>query len=135
MCSGLLSVSHRPRQRVNYTKAALYVSDGYMPFSGVTGKFLCSTISISAGNPVGPEDPALQMGAGIATSLLGRLFRLTREHMRLIAPVGAAAGASGRRSTRRLRQCCSSRGEEVVAAWRRGRAENLSCSPRSRPWW
>jgi CIC family chloride channel protein len=31
------------------------------------------------------------MGAG-AASLLGRAFRLTRDHMRLIAPVGAAAG-------------------------------------------
>jgi CIC family chloride channel protein len=41
--------------------------------------------------PLGPEDPALQMGAGVA-SLLGRVFRLTRDHMRLIAPVGAAAG-------------------------------------------
>ena len=38
---------------VNYTKAALYVSDGYMPFSGVTGKFLCSTISIGA-RPIMP---------------------------------------------------------------------------------
>ncbi len=76
---------------VNYTKAALYVSDGYVPFSGVTGKFLCSTISIGTGNPMGPEDPALQMGAGVA-SFLGRLFHLSRDHMRLIAPVGAAAG-------------------------------------------
>ncbi|MBV8570028.1 MAG: chloride channel protein, partial [Acidobacteriaceae bacterium] len=33
----------------------------------------------------------LQMGAGVA-SLLGRLFRLPRNSMRLIAPVGAAAG-------------------------------------------
>src|SRR5207247_9515974 len=34
---------------------------------------------------------SLQMGAGIA-SALGRWFRLSREKVRLIAPVGAAAG-------------------------------------------
>ena len=43
------------------------------------------------GTPLGPEDPALLMGAGIA-SRLGRLFGLTRQTMRLIAPTGAAAG-------------------------------------------
>jgi CIC family chloride channel protein len=102
---------------VNYTKAALYVSDGYMPFSGVTGKFLCSTISIGTGNPMGPEDPALQMGAGIA-SLLGRLFRLTREHMRLIAPVGAAAGIGAAFNTPITAVLFVM--EEVVAAWNAG---------------
>ena len=102
---------------VNYTKAALYVSDGYMPFSGVTGKFLCSTISIGTGNPMGPEDPALQMGAGIA-SLLGRLFRLTRDHMRLIAPVGAAAGIGAAFNTPITAVLFVM--EEVVAAWNAG---------------
>ena len=102
---------------VNYTKAALYVSDGYVPFSGVTGKFLCSTISIGTGNPMGPEDPALQMGAGIA-SLLGRLFRLTREHMRLIAPVGAAAGIGAAFNTPITAVLFVM--EEVVAAWSAG---------------
>ena len=76
---------------INYTKAALYVSDGYIPFSSVAGKFLASTVSIGSGNPMAPENPALPMGAGVA-SLLGRLFHLTRDHMRLIAPIGAAAG-------------------------------------------
>ncbi len=102
---------------VNYTKAALYVSDGYVPFSGVTGKFLCSTISIGTGNPMGPEDPALQMGAGIA-SMLGRLFRLTREHMRLIAPVGAAAGIGAAFNTPITAVLFVM--EEVVAAWSAG---------------
>ena len=39
---------------VNATKAALYISDGYVPFSGVVGKFAASTISIGTGNPMGP---------------------------------------------------------------------------------
>lgn len=76
---------------VNQTKAAVYVSDGFVPWSTVAGKFLACSIAIGSGNSLGPEDPSLQMGAGIA-SLLGRLFGLQRETMRLIAPVGAAAG-------------------------------------------
>jgi chloride channel protein, CIC family len=76
---------------ISYTKSAIYVSDGYIPFTSVAGKFTACAASIGSGVPLGPEDPALQMGAGVA-SLLGRAFRVTRDHMRLIAPVGAAAG-------------------------------------------
>lgn len=76
---------------VNQTKAAVYIYDGYVPFSTVVGKFLACSVSLGSGNSLGPEDPALQMGAGVA-SLLGRAFRLARDTMRMIAPVGAAAG-------------------------------------------
>ncbi len=76
---------------VNQTKAAVYIYDGHVPFSTVVGKFLACSISIGSGNSLGPEDPALQMGAGIA-SLLGRGFKVTRDTMRMMAPVGAAAG-------------------------------------------
>jgi CIC family chloride channel protein len=76
---------------INYTKTAIYVSDGYIPATSVAGKFVACAASIGSGAPLGPEDPALQMGAGVA-SVLGRAFRLTRDSMRLIAPVGAAAG-------------------------------------------
>lgn len=83
-----------PRARgsgVNQTKIALYSSDGYVSSSTILGKFLGCGISIGTGNSLGPEDPSLQMGAGVA-SWLGRLFHLPRNSMRLIAPVGAAAG-------------------------------------------
>jgi chloride channel protein, CIC family len=76
---------------VNQTKAAVYVFDGYIPFRTVVGKFLTCSIAIGAGHSLGPEDPSLQMGAGIA-SALGRRLRLSRDKLRLIAPVGAAAG-------------------------------------------
>lgn len=76
---------------VNQTKTAVYVSDGYIPFPTVYGKFLCSALAIGAGHSLGPEDPSLQIGAGIA-SVIGRRLRLSREKLRLIAPVGAAAG-------------------------------------------
>jgi CIC family chloride channel protein len=83
-----------PRARgsgVNQTKIAIYSSDGYVPSSTIFGKFLACAVSIGTGNSLGPEDPSLQMGAGVA-SWLGRLFNLPRNSMRLIAPVGAAAG-------------------------------------------
>lgn len=76
---------------VNQTKTAVYISDGNIPFHTVYGKFFCSALAIGAGFSLGPEDPSLQIGAGIA-SVIGRKLRLSRENLRLIAPVGAAAG-------------------------------------------
>lgn len=76
---------------VNQTKAALYIYNGYIPFSTAIGKFVTASIAIGAGHSLGPEDPSLQIGASLASALGGRL-RLSRERLRLIAPVGAAAG-------------------------------------------
>jgi CIC family chloride channel protein len=76
---------------VNQTKAAVYVLNGYIPFRTVIGKFLVCALAIGSGQSLGPEDPSLQMGAGIA-SYLGRALRLSQKKIRLIAPVGAAAG-------------------------------------------
>jgi chloride channel protein, CIC family len=64
---------------------------GYIPFNTVVGKFLTCALGIGSGQSLGPEDPSLQMGAGIA-SALGRRLRLSREKVRMVAPVGAAAG-------------------------------------------
>ena len=76
---------------VNQTKAALYIYDGYIPLRTAIGKFITAALAIGSGHSLGPEDPSLQMGASIA-SALGRSMRLSRNRMRLIAPVGAAAG-------------------------------------------
>jgi CIC family chloride channel protein len=76
---------------VNQTKAAVYIFDGYVPFRTVIGKFLTCSLAIGSGQSLGPEDPSLQMGAGIA-SALGRRMKLSRDKIRLLAPVGAAAG-------------------------------------------
>jgi CIC family chloride channel protein len=76
---------------VNQTKAAVYISNGYIPFNTVVGKFVACAVAIGTGQSLGPEDPSLQIGAGIA-SLLGRRLNLSQEKVRLIAPVGAAAG-------------------------------------------
>ena len=55
------------------------------------GKFLLAALSIGSGQSLGPEDPSLHFGAGVA-SRIGRSVGLSRERMRLFAPVGAAAG-------------------------------------------
>lgn len=76
---------------VNQTKGALYIYDGYIGTDTVVGKFLLSALAIGSGQSLGPEDPSLQIGAGFA-SAVGRRLKLSRERLRLIAPVGAAAG-------------------------------------------
>ena len=89
-----LVIKFFPRARgsgVNQTKAAVYIYDGFIPFNTVIGKFICCALAIGTGQSLGPEDPSLQMSAGIA-SALGRRLQLSREKVRLIAPVGAAAG-------------------------------------------
>src|SRR6202166_3201746 len=76
---------------VNQTKAALYIYNGYIPFRTAVGKVITAALAIGSGHSLGPEDPSLQIGACLA-SVLGRQMRLSRDRMRLIAPVGAAAG-------------------------------------------
>ena len=76
---------------VNQTKAALYIYDGYIGFRTVIGKFITCALAIGGGQSLGPEDPSLQIGAGLA-SAFGRRLKLPRERLRFIAPVGAAAG-------------------------------------------
>lgn len=90
----LLVIYVFPKSRgsgVNQTKSAVYVSNGYIPFNTVIGKFVVCALAIGSGQSLGPEDPSLQMGAGIA-SKIGRYLRLSQSKTRLIAPVGAAAG-------------------------------------------
>jgi len=76
---------------VNQTKAALYIFNGYIPLRSAVGKFLCCALAIGSGQSLGPEDPSLQIGAALASGL-GRRFQLSRENLRLLAPVGASAG-------------------------------------------
>jgi chloride channel protein, CIC family len=76
---------------INQTKAALYIHNGYISFRTVIGKFLLSALAIGSGHSLGPEDPSLQIGAGVA-SLVSRRFGLSKEKLRIFAPIGAAAG-------------------------------------------
>ncbi len=76
---------------VNQTKAALYIYDGYISFRTVIGKFLTAALALGSGHALGPEDPSLQIGAGVA-SIVARKLRLSRRRLRMFAPIGAAAG-------------------------------------------
>jgi chloride channel protein, CIC family len=76
---------------VNQTKAALYIYNGYISFKTVIGKFITSALALGGGFSLGPEDPSLQIGAGVA-SLISRRLGMSRQRLRLFAPVGAAAG-------------------------------------------
>jgi CIC family chloride channel protein len=76
---------------LNQTKAAMYIHDGYISLRTMFGKLICTSLSLGAGFSQGPEDPSLQIGAAIA-STVSRRFRLSSENLRLFAPVGAAAG-------------------------------------------
>ncbi len=76
---------------INQTKAALYIYNGFISFKTVIGKFITAAIAIGCGHSLGPEDPSLQIGAGVA-SIVARRLRLSRQSLRLFAPIGAAAG-------------------------------------------
>src|SRR5258708_15011660 len=76
---------------INQTKAALYIHNGYISFRTVIGKFLLSALAIGSGHSLGPEDPSLQIGAGVA-SLISRRFGMSKARLRIFAPIGAAAG-------------------------------------------
>src|SRR6202167_5216947 len=76
---------------VNQTKAALYIYDGYISFRTVIGKFLTAALAIGSGHSLGPEDPSLQIGGGVA-SIIARNLNLSRRRLRMFALIGAAAG-------------------------------------------
>jgi CIC family chloride channel protein len=76
---------------INQTKAALYIHNGYISFRTVIGKFLLSALAIGGGFSLGPEDPSLQIGAGVA-SVISRRIGMSRAKLRIFAPIGAAAG-------------------------------------------
>ena len=76
---------------INQTKAAMYIHDGYISLRTMFGKLICTALALGAGYSLGPEDPSLQVGAAIS-STVSRRFHLSPEKLRLFAPVGAAAG-------------------------------------------
>jgi CIC family chloride channel protein len=76
---------------VNQVRVSLIVHDANVPLRGTIAKFFASGIGIGLGLPLGPEDPAIHIGGGIA-SAMGRLFSLSKKNLQQLIPVGAAAG-------------------------------------------
>ncbi len=75
---------------VPQTKAALFARDGVITLSTVLGKFLCTSVTLASGIPLGREGPAAQVGGGIA-SVLGRRLGLPPEKVKALVPAGVAA--------------------------------------------
>lgn len=76
---------------VNQVRISLLARDAQMSVRGTIGKFLASGVAIGCGLPLGPEDPAIHIGGGVA-SALGRLMSLSKKRLQELIPVGAAAG-------------------------------------------
>ncbi len=72
-------------------KAAFLLEGGRIPARVIPAKMLLPAINIGTGASLGREGPTVQICAAIA-SLLGRVFGLSREGLRSLVPVGAAAG-------------------------------------------
>ena len=90
----VVAVRFFPRVRgsgVNQTKGALYIYDGYISTETVVGKFVLSALAIGSGQSLGPEDPALQIGAGVASALGSMVEALQRT------PAAGRAGRCGGR--------------------------------------
>lgn len=76
---------------VPQVKVAYAIRDGRVPFMEAAGKFLIGVLQIGSGSSLGREGPTVQICAGVA-STLGRTAALSRENLRRLLPVGAAAG-------------------------------------------
>ncbi len=93
LVSGFLLVRYFPQARgsgIPQTKFALFIHNGYISLKTVLGKFLCCSITLASGIPLGREGPSVQIGAGIA-SVLGRRMGLSPANVKALVPVGCAA--------------------------------------------
>ncbi len=75
---------------VPQTRTALVARDGRIPLRTPLGKFLCGTLTLGSGVPLGREGPSVQIGAGLS-AWVGELFRLDNARRRELIPVGTAA--------------------------------------------
>lgn len=72
-------------------KAAFLLEGGRIPFRVIPAKMFLPALNIGTGASLGREGPTVQICAAMA-SFLGRVFDLSREGIRSLVPVGAAAG-------------------------------------------
>lgn len=72
-------------------KYAYATKSGRVPFRDAVGKFILSSVQIGSGASLGREGPTVQICGGVS-SLLSRMFGLSRQSHRRMLPVGVAAG-------------------------------------------
>src|SRR5882724_2125224 len=76
---------------VPQVRVSLLVHQGRIPLKNILGKIVAGALCIGTGNSVGREGPTIQICAGVA-SLVGRVLGLSREKIKDLVPLGAAAG-------------------------------------------
>src|ERR1043166_4485388 len=72
-------------------KVAYAIRGGRVPFIDAIGKFVIGVLQIGTGSSLGREGPTVQICAGVS-SALGGGAALSRDNLRRLLPVGAAAG-------------------------------------------
>ncbi len=72
---------------------AVALSGGRLSYRKIAAKSVASALSIGTGASVGPEDPAVQIGANIG-SFLGQILHLSEERVRTLVAAGVASGIS-----------------------------------------
>ncbi len=91
---GLLLTKVGPAVRgsgIPQVKVAYEIDGGYLSFRQVMAKFCVCILQIGSGGSLGRGGPTVYLCAGLA-SLAGRVGSLSRERLRRMVPVGAAAG-------------------------------------------
>ncbi len=93
LATGYLIFRYFPLARgsgIPQTRAALFIHDGRISIRSVVGKFVCCSISLASGIPLGREGPSVYIGSGLA-SVIARRLGLSRAQVRSLIPVGGAA--------------------------------------------
>ena len=93
LLTGYLLYKYFPLARgsgIPQTRAALFIHDGRISLRSVVGKFVCCSISLASGIPLGREGPSVYIGSGLASTIARRLG-MGRAQVRALIPVGGAA--------------------------------------------
>src|SRR3954468_1979753 len=93
LLTGYLLYKYFPLARgsgIPQTRAALFIHDGRISLRSVVGKFVCCSISLASGIPLGREGPSVYIGSGLASTIARRLG-MSRAQVRSLIPVGGAA--------------------------------------------
>lgn len=83
-------VGHERHHGVAGIIEAVALAGGRLPYMKAPAKIVASVISLGAGASVGPEDPSVQIGAGLG-SFFGQKLRLSEEYISLLVAAGAAS--------------------------------------------
>jgi len=96
LLSGYLLYRYFPLARgsgIPQTRAAVFIHDGRISLRSVAGKFICCSISLASGIPLGREGPSVYIGSGLA-SVIARRLGLSKAQVKWLVPVGGAAALS-----------------------------------------